>query len=178
MPASSRVVQQRSLLLLLTAAVALTSLPQGGNAFAADTPFVDQIPNGFTAAIPNSLSGLRAFDPATAQWLAPKLPSNSLPPTQLVAPHLPNANLALTVEIGSRNTVIQGQNGVGDVSNIGVIGGNANNVFVGQDGNDLRSNVLLIGTNGMNVGVLEPNGSPPVDLAIIRTRAGTIIIPR
>jgi hypothetical protein len=160
--------------LFFSTAMVLAPLSFCGSAFAADTPFIDQIPSGLTADIPS----LRSFGPTVAQWLPPKLPSNSVPPTQLVAPHLPNANLAQILEIGSHNTVIQGQDGIGDVSNVGIIGGNANNVFIGQDGNDLRSNVLLIGTNGMNVGVLEPNGSPPVDLAIIRARNGTIIIPR
>jgi hypothetical protein len=167
--------------LLFSGAMALAPLPFGGSAHAADTPFVDQIPSGTTADIPNSLfqiSSSRSFGPTSAQWLPPKLPSNSLSPTQFAAPHLPNANLAQTIEIGVHNTVVQGQDGTGDMSNVGIIGGNANNVFVGQDGNDLRSNLLLIGTNGMNIGVLEPNGSPAVNLAIIRARSGTIIIPR
>jgi hypothetical protein len=175
MSASSRIKQHP--LLLLAAAVALASLSFGGNAFAADTPFVDQIPSGVNVDL-SQISVLRSFGATVEQWSPPKSPSNPLPPTQLVAPHLPNTNFAQTIEIGSHNTVIQGQNGTGDLSNVGVIGGNANNVFVGQDGNDLRSNLLLIGTNGMNVGVLQPNGSAPVDLAIIRARNGTIIIPR
>jgi hypothetical protein len=175
MSASPRIKQH--LLLLLAAAAALTYLPFAGSAFAADTPFVDQIPNGVTVSL-SQISVLRSFGATVEQWSPPKSPPNLAPLTQLVAPHLPKTNFAQTIEIGSHNTVIQGQDGNGDMSNVGIIGGNANNVFVGQNGNDLRSNLLLIGTNGMNVGVLQPNASAPVDLAIIRARNGTIIIPR
>jgi hypothetical protein len=144
---------------------------------AADTPFIDQIPNGQMVNLPSN-----AGPP-----LKPHLPLLNPPSSELVpsitpsphfaAPHSAHANTATTVEIGNYNSVFQLQAGIDDRSTVGILGGNGNNVGVIQAGNNLVSDLLLIGTQGMNVGVLQRNNSAPVRMAIIHVPAGTVIIP-
>ncbi|HZK92315.1 MAG TPA: hypothetical protein VFC56_19415 [Stellaceae bacterium] len=143
--------------------VALSSVAQ-----AADPLFIDQIPNGLTPSLPPNFGALlNQHSTATPSFV---------PSPQFAAPHLASANLATTVEIGNRNNVTQTQNGTGDQSTVGIIAGNSNTVGVTQNGNNLLSNLLLIGTQGMHVNVLQPPGSPPVNMAIIHAPAATLII--
>jgi len=136
---------------------------------AADTTFIDQIPNGQTAVLPANAGPL----------LSPHVPgTSSVVPSfapQFTAPR--HGNRATTVEIGNNNSVFQLQTGTGDQSLVGILGGNRNSVGVVQAGNNLESDLLLIGTQGMSVGVFEPNHSAPLRMAIIHVPAGTVIIP-
>jgi hypothetical protein len=141
-------------------------------AHADDSPFVDQIPGRLTINAPTS-----SERPLNLSNVASSV-SNFATPPQFVLAHRTNSNFSATVETGSRNNVFQFQNGVADDSTVGIIGGNSNNVFVAQGGSNLQSNLLMIGTKGVNAFVLQPNGSAPVNAAIIHVPAGTIIIPR
>jgi hypothetical protein len=148
----------------LYSAATLTSV-----AHAADSPYMAQIPSGIAADLPANF--------ASALTQLPQSTSNFAPAPQFAVPHLSTGNLAQTVEIGNSNRVAQIQTGLGDQSGVGVIGGN-NNVGVVQAGNNLQSNLLMIGTQGMSVGILQPPGSAPVNMAIIHTSSGTLIIRR
>lgn len=96
---------------------------------------------------------------------------------ELAAP-ASGGNFAGTLEIGNYNKVLQGQLGAGNVSNVGIIKGYANNVGVLQAGSNLRSNLALINTQGLAVGVIQPNGSAPVNVLIARLPNGALLIKR
>ncbi|PZA12802.1 hypothetical protein DNX69_06305 [Rhodopseudomonas palustris] len=98
----------------------------------------------------------------------------SLP--ELAAPRITGGNYASTLQIGSYNTVFQAQSGYGNVSNVGIIGGNHNAVGVLQAGNNLRSNLVLLGTSGTSVGVLQGNGAAPLNVLIGRLPNGALVI--
>jgi hypothetical protein len=86
-------------------------------------------------------------------------------------------NFAQTLEIGRNNQLAQFQAGQNNVSNVGVVGGNSNNVGVWQAGNDL-SNLYLVNTRGLSVGVLQPNGSAPLNMLIARLPNGALLIKK
>jgi hypothetical protein len=87
-------------------------------------------------------------------------------------------NVAQTLQIGSFNQVFQMQSGTNNLSNVGIIGGVKNNVAVVQSGQNLRSNLMMLNTKGLSVGVLEPNGSVPLNMLIARLPNGGLLIKR
>jgi hypothetical protein len=87
-------------------------------------------------------------------------------------------NVAQTLQIGSFNQVFQMQSGTNNLSNVGIIGGVKNNVAVVQSGQNLRSNLMMLNTKGLSVGVLEPNGSAPLNMLIARLPNGGLLIKR
>jgi hypothetical protein len=95
---------------------------------------------------------------------------------ELATPRVTGGNYASTLQIGSSNTVFQAQSGYGNISKVGIVGGDRNAVGVLQSGNSLRSNVVLLGTMGASVGVLQGNGAAPVNLLIGRLPNGALLI--
>jgi hypothetical protein len=89
-----------------------------------------------------------------------------------------SANIAQTLVIGNGNRTAQIQLGSGDMSNLGILGGSKNDVTVLQSGNSLRSNLVLLNTQGLMVGVIQPNGSAPVNALIARLPNGSLLIKR
>jgi hypothetical protein len=87
-------------------------------------------------------------------------------------------NFAQTLVIGNGNATAQIQLGSGDISNLGILGGSKNNVTVLQGGNNLRSNLVLLNPQGLTVGVIQPNGSAPVNALIARLPNGGLLIKR
>lgn len=138
----------------------------------AESAYVSQMPAQVVTKVPIS-----ALDPAgkTTRNYAP--PRESLPYNASAPATQNGANYASTTQIGNFNSVLQLQNGANNASNVGVIG-SYNNVAVLQSGNQLRSNVVLLNTVGMNVGVLQPNGSAPVNVLIARLPGGGLLIKR
>ena len=163
------------LLAIATAFSATASLSPAARA--ADTPFIDQIPNGQMVNLPPNAGPLLKPNLSLLNPRSSGLVPSITPSPHLAVPHSARANIATTVEIGNYNSVFQLQAGINDRSSIGILGGNGNNVGVVQAGNNLESDLLLIGTQGMNVGVLQRNNSAPVRMAIIHVPAGTVIIP-
>jgi hypothetical protein len=51
-------------------------------------------------------------------------------------------------------------------------------VAVVQSGQNLRSNLMMLNTKGLSVGVLEPNGSVPLNMLIARLPNGGLLIKR
>lgn len=168
---------QRGFRLLAIATAFSAAAALAPAARAADTPFIDQIPNGQMVHLPaNAGTPLKPHLPLLNPRSSGLVPIIA-PSPNFTAPHSAHTNIATTVEIGNYNSVFQLQAGVGDRSSVGILGGNGNNVGVIQAGNNLVSDLLLIGTQGMNVGVLQRNNSAPVRMAIIHVPAGTVIIP-
>jgi len=85
-------------------------------------------------------------------------------------------NFAGTLEMGRNNFVLQAQAGVGNFSNVGILGGMHDNVDVLQHGQGLVSNIALIGVKGLNVDVLQPPGTAPVNMLIARLPNGKLDI--
>jgi len=85
-------------------------------------------------------------------------------------------NVAQTAVFGNNDQTVQVQLGLNDQSALGVFGNN-DNAGVFQIGNNLRSNIAVLG-QGLTVGVIEPNGSPPVDMLIARLPSGRLLIAR
>jgi hypothetical protein len=99
------------------------------------------------------------------------------PPPEATVPAGSGPNTAGTLVVGNYNGVAQLQAGVNDRSAVGVVGGE-NHVGVLQLGNNLRSNIGVIGSPGVNVGVIQPPGSPPVNLLVLRLPNGGLLIAR
>jgi hypothetical protein len=165
------VFPRRGFHLLATVAAFFAAAALSPVARAADTTFIDQIPNGQTLVLPPNAGLLLNSHLSGPQGLVPSFTAAP----QFTAPR--RGNSATTIEIGNNNSVFQLQTGTGDQSTVGIIGGNRNRVGVIQAGNNLESDLLLIGTQGMSVGVIEPNHSAPIRMAIIHVPAGTVIIP-
>jgi len=99
------------------------------------------------------------------------------PLPELTAPAYSGANSATTLQIGNYNHVLQLQTGSNNISNVGILG-SYNNVGLLQAGHSLRSNLLLLNTSGLSVGVIQPNGSAPVNMLIARLPNGGLLIKR
>jgi hypothetical protein len=100
-----------------------------------------------------------------------------VPTPETAPPNTGGRNFAQTVQIGSYNQAATVQTGRNDISAINVIG-QRNNVGVLQAGSNLISNVVMLGTQGLNVGVIQPNGSAPVNMLIARLPNGALLIKR
>lgn len=112
---------------------------------------------------------------SVSAW-APRSASTRAAPELAARPT--GGNFAGTLEIGNYNKVFQGQLGVGNISNVAIVKGYANNVGVLQAGQNLRSNLALVNTQGLAVGVIQPNGSAPVNMLIARLPNGALLIKR
>lgn len=155
----------RFALKFLIASLAVLALPVVG-------AHADGSGRGPSVAVPIMLGGTAS----PGSWAAPR-PTALRATPELAAPGS-GGNYASTLQIGSRNSVVQAQLGAGNVSNVGIIGGLANNVGVLQAGNRLSSNLALINTHGLSVGVIQPNGSAPVNVLIARLPNGALLIKR
>lgn len=165
---ASRVV--RSLAAVVTAFLlggAIATVPAR-----ADSAYVAQAASG--GAVPVRASSFAASAPITfptsQQVHAPM-------PTPEMAAMRGSGQVAQTLQIGSQNHVAHLQVGSGNQSTAGIIG-NLNQVGVLQAGNNLRSNVVLLGTQGLSVGVIQPQGSAPVNMLIARLPNGGLLIKR
>lgn len=141
----------------------------------ADGAFISQAVGSFkspSVALPISPNSLTS--PSGPAWMPHAGSTHATP--ELVAPQS-GGNFASTLEIGSYNKVFQAQLGAGNISNVGIIG-YANNVGVLQAGNHLTSNLALINTRGLSIGVIQPNGSAPINMLIARLPNGGLLIKR
>lgn len=163
-------LRRRNFRLFATAAIFLVAATLSPPARAADSMYIDQIPQGQMVILPPVNSALLGSHLTGAPSVAPSI----APGPRFSAPR--RGNSATTLEIGNNNSVLQVQTGSNDRSAVGILG-NHNSVGIVQAGNDLVSDLLLIGTQGMSVGVIQPNHSAPVRMAVIRVPAGTVIIP-
>lgn len=138
----------------------------------ADSAYVAQAAAG--SAVPVQAIGLINTAPTTfARSQAVHTPIS----TPEMAATRGSGQIAQTLQIGNYNHVAHLQAGTGNQSTAGIIG-NMNQVGVLQAGNNLRSNVVLIGTQGLNVGVIQPQGSAPVNMLIARLPNGGLLIKR
>jgi hypothetical protein len=83
-------------------------------------------------------------------------------------------NFAGTLEMGRNNYVIQAQNGGGNKSNVGIIGGSHDNVGVFQHGKGLVSNLALVGLKGFSVDIIQRPDSGPLNMLIGRGADGAL----
>ena len=160
----------RSIIGLATAAMLVAS---AGPVAASDSAFISQLPAG-------SRVSLVAPPVATASAATPNHLGRTpqfAPSQQTAVPVGAGTNLAATLQVGAHNRVTQMQIGGNNTSAVGVIGYH-NNVGVLQAGNNLRSNLVLLGTQGLNVGVIQPNGSAPINMIIARLPNGGLLIKR
>ena len=149
-------------------------LASSGAVCAADTAYIPQMPAGSRVPQTQTQSAQGTFGTSVVQAVH----SAAYAPSQQTAvPVVFGGNVAATLQVGTYNRVTQLQNGSGNASVTGVIGAN-NNVGVLQAGNNLRSNLVVIGTQGLNVGVIQPNGSAPVNMLIARLPNGGLLIKR
>lgn len=138
----------------------------------ADSAYVTQAAGG--SAVPVRAMGLATGAPVTF----PTAQSVHAPmPTPEMAAIRGYGQVAQTLQIGSHNHVAHLQVGSGNQSTAGIIG-NLNQVGVLQAGNNLRSNVVLLGTQGLSVGVIQPQGSAPINMLIARLPNGGLLIKR
>jgi hypothetical protein len=93
-------------------------------------------------------------------------PETSVPAT--------GGNSAGTLEMGRNNYVLQAQNGAGNRSNVGIIGGSHDSVGVFQHGQGLVSNLALVGMKGFSVDVIQRPDSGPLNMLIGRLPNGTL----
>jgi hypothetical protein len=139
----------------------------------AESAYISQVPSNvvttmtFDGSAPQALAGHQISSPKTATSLPPEFSAN--------IPH--GNNSTQTLQIGSRNSVYHLQSGANNSSTAGVIG-SYNNLTVLQAGNNLKSNVVLLNGSGLNVGVIQPNGSAPVNVIIARLPGGGLLIKR
>lgn len=118
--------------------------------------------------------GRQSISPPVAAPSAAPSSFGATQPTPETAGRASGGNFAGTLEMGRNNFVLQAQAGVGNSSNVGIIGGMHDNVDVLQHGQGLVSNVLLAGVKGLTVNVIQPPGSAPVDMLIARLPNGTL----
>jgi hypothetical protein len=138
----------------------------------AESAFVTQASKG--SFVGRSLISSPVSAPSPA-FFAPAPPRGGVtqptPETTLAAT---GGNFAGTLEMGKNNVVVQNQSGSGNFSNVGIISGAHDNVAVMQKGQGLFSNLYLLGVKGLTVDVLQPPGTPPVDLLIGRQSNGSL----
>lgn len=158
---------------LLALGVAFLAASTGAGR-AADPAYIPQMPAG--SRVP--LTMMKPIPGAIGAGAVQATRSPAYTPSQQTAvPVLSGANVAANLQVGSHNRVTQLQNGAGNASVVGIIGTN-NNIGVLQAGNNLRSNLVVIGAQGLNVGVIQPNGSAPVNMLIARLPNGGLLIKR
>jgi hypothetical protein len=87
-------------------------------------------------------------------------------------------NVVNSLAFGNNNLIQQTQYGTDNRSDVGIFAGNQNRVGVLQAGHGLRSTVGLINTNGVGILVLQPNGSPAVNLWAIGLPNGGLLVAR
>jgi hypothetical protein len=155
-------------------ALALLLLLGGSLPAAAENAYISQ-----ADAKPSTAGLVRANVQPTPILPAPSAPRQTalVPTPETAAPARSIGNSAQTLEAGNSNQVFQLQAGQNNVSNVGVLGGTGNNVGVLQGGHD-TSNLLLVNTQGLSVGVIQPNGSAPVNMLIARLPNGGLLIAR
>lgn len=134
----------------------------------ADSAFVTQAAGGVFS------SHALISNPIAVQSSMPYTPphgsaSTQTPETTVAAT---GGNLAGTLEMGRNNFVLQAQAGVGNSSNVGILGGAHDNVAILQHGQGLVSNLALVGVKGLSVDVLEPPGTAPVNMLIAKLPNG------
>lgn len=157
---------------LLAAAAVVLALAAAPDRALADSAYIAQVPtqsvsNVVLHAIPKHGNGATAWHSSRAPTFVP--PPEAIPSAK--------QNLAQTYQIGSYNSAFHLQSGSNNSSTVGVIGVE-NNVAVLQSGNNLKSNIVLLNTIGMNIGVLQPQGSAPVNMLIARLPGGGLLIKR
>ena len=84
-------------------------------------------------------------------------------------------NVAVGLIVGPNNYLGQFQLGDNNQSIVGLIAKEAS-VTVVQDGSNLQSKLLVWGNPGAPVAVYQPQGSPPVNAAILTAADGTQVI--
>jgi hypothetical protein len=158
----------RRLTLAAAALAALSASPA-----LADSAYVAQVPGTPVKDLSFNPIGQGGSNNAPA-WHSSRQQNFTPPPEATTAA---SQNLAQSFQIGSYNSTYHFQSGVNNSSTVGIIGAE-NNVAVLQSGNNLKSNVVLLNTAGLNVGVLQPNGSAPVNVLIARLPGGGLLIKR
>ena len=149
-------------------------LAASAGAGSAEQAYISQVPAG--SRVPPRLMQQVPGATSLSQMQSTRSPAYT-PNQQTAVPVISGPNFAATLQVGSYNRVAQLQYGGGNASAVGVIG-NHNNVGVLQAGNNLRSNLVLVGTQGLNVGVIQPNGSAPINMLIARLPNGGLLIKR
>jgi hypothetical protein len=142
----------------------------------AESAYISQMASG--TAVPLQAPAMQLNAPAAAQAVS----RNPAAYTPLQTPEMAamrgsGHNLAQTLQVGINNQALHVQAGINNESTVGMIG-NHNRAGVLQAGNNLRSNVVLLGTQGLNVGVIQPQGSAPVNMLIARLPNGGLLIKR
>ncbi|MGV7032164.1 hypothetical protein [Methylobacterium symbioticum] len=138
----------------------------------ADPVYVAQMANG--VSVPIQLiqrPAAAAVAPTMAQPITPPMP------TPEMAARNAGHQLAQTLQIGNGNTAGHLQVGTNNVSTAALIG-SGNNLGVLQAGSNLQSNLVLVGTQGLSVGVIQPQGSAPINMLIARLPNGGLLIKR
>lgn len=158
--------------LLAAAAIAAFSAISSGPTLA-DSAYVAQVPGTPVRDIAISPIG-HGNQGQTPAWHSLRQQNFTVTPETMTAS---GQNRAESYQIGSYNSAFHLQSGVNNSSTVGIIGAQ-NNVAVLQSGNNLKSNVVLLNTAGLNVGVLQPNGSAPVNVLIARLPGGGLLIKR
>ena len=131
----------------------------------ADDAFIRQAITGTVSGPSTMPSPLAAPSPSRGGTTAPT-PETSVPAS--------GGNSAGTLEMGRNNYVLQAQNGGGNKSNVGIIGGNHDSVGVFQHGQGLVSNVALVGLKGFSVDVIQRPDSGPLNMLIGRLPNGAL----
>lgn len=158
---------------LMTVSLLVSSIMiSAATAKAADTAYIQQIPSGAVTIQP--MTNARPVQNVN-QPVAPSHSNRTSSPEAYTPLH--GENLTQTLQVGANNSTYHIQAGGNNTSAAGVFGYN-NNVAVLQAGNNLKSNVVLLNTVGMNVGVIQPNGSAPVNVLIARLPGGGLLIKR
>ncbi|VUF14395.1 hypothetical protein [Methylobacterium dankookense] len=138
----------------------------------ADPVYVAQMANG--VSVPVQLIHHQAAAPAAPTISQPITPPT---PTPEMAARNTGHQLAQTLQIGNGNTAGHLQVGTNNVSTAALIG-SGNNLGVLQAGSNLQSNLVLVGTQGLSVGVIQPQGSAPINMLIARLPNGGLLIKR
>ena len=157
---------------LLAAAAAILTIAVAPDHASADSAYIAQVPNQRVSDV--GLHLVARHGDVSNTWHSPRARTFMPPPEAVTAA---KQNLAQTYQLGSYNSALHLQSGANNSSTVGVIGFE-NNVAVLQSGNNLKSNVVLLNTVGLNVGVLQPQGSAPVNMLIARLPGGGLLIKR
>lgn len=144
-----------------------------GTGAQAESAYVAQMASD--TAVPVQMVGRVAAAPAAPTMHSPAAAPVYTP--EMAAARGLNSQIAQTLQIGTANSVAHIQMGAANISTAAVIG-QANNLSVLQAGSNLQSNVVLVGTQGLNVGVIQPQGSVPVNMLIARLPNGGLLIKR
>ncbi|WP_417309883.1 hypothetical protein [Devosia sp.] len=97
------------------------------------------------------------------------------PPNVVSTIQVGSDNVAVGVSLGENNYIGQFQFGYGNHSTVGVIADDTS-VAVVQHGDKLQSNLLIWGNPGAAIAVYQPEGSDPVNAAILTADDGTQVI--